>query len=186
MLAINDIKVGSLILLEGEPCRVLFCQHSKTGRAGAVLRTKLKNIRTGAIVNQTFQGSDKFKEPDLESKRAQFLYKDENSCFFMDNQNYEQFEISNNLLGGGVKYLKEGTEIDVLYFNQNPISVNLPIKMEFKVVEAPPSIKGNTADGGSKQVVLETGAKIATPLFVKQGDIIRINTETGEYVERVK
>ena len=186
MLTINDIKVGSLILLEDEPCRVLFCQHSKTGRAGAVLRTKLKNIRTGAITNQTFQGADKFKEPDLESKKAQFLYKDEISCFFMDNQNYEQFGIPNNILENGVRYLKEGVEVDVLYFNQNPISINLPIKMDLEVVESPPSIKGNTADGGSKQVILETGAKIATPLFVKQGDVIRINTETGEYVERVK
>lgn len=186
MLTINDVKTGSLILIENEPYKVLFYQHSKMGRAGAVLRTKLKNIRTGAIINQTFQGSDKFEEPDLESKKVQFLYKDGGGFFFMDNQTFEQFEISEEVLNENGKYLKDGTEVDVLYFNQLPISVLLPVKMDFEVTEAPPAVRGNTANGGSKLVTIETGVKVSTPFFIKQGDIIRINTETGEYTERAK
>lgn len=185
MLTLTGIKVGKKVVIEGEPFVVLFAQHSKMGRAGAVLRTKLKNLLTGAIINKTFQGSDKIEPAEISTHKAQYLYSDEQSHYFMNNESYEQFDISTEVIGENGKFLKEGTEIDVLYFNDSAINIELPIKMEFEVTEAPPAIKGNTADGGSKQVTIETGIKVNVPLFIKTGDKIKVNTQTGDYSERV-
>ncbi|MDZ7611459.1 MAG: elongation factor P [Candidatus Moranbacteria bacterium] len=184
MLSISDIKKGKKIVLNGEPFLVLADQHSKTGRAGAVLRTKLKNLRDGSIINKTFQGSERAGEASIETKKAQFLYREADTYYFMNNETYEQFELPQEVVGEQSGYLKEGAEIDVYYFEGNPINIQLPIKMDFEVTEAPPGIKGNTADGGSKQVTLETGLQISTPLFVEKGDVVKVNTEKGEYVER--
>ena len=186
MLSISDIKTGKTISLNNEPYLVIFHQHSKTGRAGAVLRTKIRNLKTGAILEKTFQSADKIEDAEIAKSKAQFLYKDGEDYFFMDNVNYEQFSLPESVLADSTKFLIDGTEVTILVFNGTPINIELPVKMEFKVVEAPPAIKGNTADGGSKQVTLETGVKVNTPLFIKQGDIIRIHTETGEYAERAK
>lgn len=186
MLALNEIKAGEKIILDGDPYQVLSDQHSKTGRAAAVLRTKLKNLRTGAVINKTFQGADKAEKAEIEKKKSQYLYADNGNFHFMDNENYEQLSLSKEVIGQSSKFLKEGVDVDVIYFNSNPINIELPVKMDFKVIEAPPSIKGNTADGGNKQVVIETGAKVNVPLFIKEGDFIRVNTETGQYAERSK
>lgn len=186
MLGLSDIKTGKTISMGGEPFVVIFDQHSKTGRAGAVLRTKLRNLKSGAVLEKTFQGSDKIEEAEVSKSKAQFLYREGEDYNFMDNANYEQFSLPKAVLGNLTDYLIEGTEITILNFNGNPINIELPIKMEFRVVEAPPGIRGNTADGGTKQVTLETGIKVNTPLFVKEGDVLRINTETGEYVERAR
>jgi elongation factor P len=186
MLDINQIKTGKKIILDGEPFAVLFDQHSKTGRAGAVLRTKLKNLKSGAIVSKTFQGADKVQEAEIEKQKAQFLYGDNSGYYFMNNATFEQFSLPNEVIGEAKRFLKEGTDLDVIYFSSVPINIELPIKMDFEVVEAPPAVKGNTVDGGSKQVIIETGVKINAPLFIKTGDIIKINTETGEYAERTK
>lgn len=181
MIGITGIKKGSKIIYQNEPFEVIYEQHSKTGRAGAVLRTKLKNLITGAVVNKTFQGSDKVEPMEIENRKAQFLYAESKLFYFMDSENYEQFELNQEVIGDSAEFLKEGAEIDVFYFKNQPVNINLPIKMAFEVVEAPPGVKGNTADGGSKQVVVETGAKINTPLFIKIGDVIQVNTETREY-----
>lgn len=186
MFTINDVKIGSVILFNKEPYEIIFTQHSKTGRAGAVLRTKLKNLKTGAIINHTFQGGETFQEVDLEFKQAQYLYQSGEFFIFMDNQNFEQFELSEKIINNKKQYLKEGVEISLVYFEGVPISIKLPIKMDYEVVDAPPSVKGNTASGGNKQVILETDLKINVPLFINKGDLIRINTDTGEYCERVK
>lgn len=186
MLNLTEIKTGKTITLGNEPYLVTFHQHSKTGRAGAVLRTKLRNLKTGAVLEKTFQGSDKIEEAEIIKAKAQYLYRESDNYFFMDNANYEQFSLPKSVLGNLANYLVEGTEATILNFNGQPINIELPIKIELKVVEAPPAIRGNTADGGTKQVTLETGIKVSTPLFVKVGDVLRINTETGEYVERVK
>jgi elongation factor P len=159
-------------------------QHSKMGRMGAVLRTKLKNLETGAILTKTFQGSDKVAEAEVDTKKAEYLYQDDTTFYFMDNTTYEQFELNEKVIGDSAKYLKEGVEVSLLYFDERPINIDLPIKMTFEVTEAPPSVKGNTADGGSKQVTIETGAQVSTPLFIKTGDKIKINTTNGEYAER--
>ncbi len=184
MLSLSEIKAGKKIIVDNQPYQVMTAQHSKIGRMGAVLRTKLKNLQTGAILNKTFQGSDKVEEAEIESKKAQYLYSDDNSFYFMDNESYEQFALDKEIIGEQAEFLKENTEINILYFQNSPINIELPIKMVFEVVEAPPAVKGNTADGGSKQVTIETGAKINTPLFIKKGDKIVINTNTKEYTER--
>jgi elongation factor P len=185
MLTISDIKTGKNIILNGEPFVVLHHEHSKTGRAGAVLRTKIKNLATGAVLEKTFQGADKIDEADISKSKAQYLYRETCNFFFMDNESYDQFSLPDSVLGDASNYLIDGTEVTILNFNGNPINLELPIKMKLKVTEAPPGIKGDTASSGGKTVILETGVKINTPLFVKAGDEIIVNTETGEYVSRV-
>jgi elongation factor P len=185
MLSISDIKTGKNIILNGEPFVVLYHEHSKTGRAGAVLRTKIKNLASGAVLEKTFQGSDKVDEADISKSKAQYLYHNGSDFFFMDNSNYDQFFLPEKVLGASTNYLIEGTEVTILNFNSTPINMELPIKMKLRVVEAPPGIKGDTASSGGKTITLETGLRVNTPLFVKAGDEIIINTETGEYVSRV-
>lgn len=184
MLNISEIKTGKNIVLDGAPYAVIYHEHSKTGRAGAVLRTRVKNLATGAVLEKTFQGADQISEADMAKGKAQFLYKEEAGYAFMDNDSYEQFSLPVEALGNAVNYLIEGTEITVLYFNNNPINIELPIKMKLRVTDAPPGIKGNTVSTGGKVVTLETGLKISTPLFVNAGDEIIVNTEKGEYVSR--
>ncbi len=184
MLSIKDIKSSKKIIIEKQPYTVMTVQHSKMGRMGAVLRTKLKNLETGAILNKTFQGSDKVEEAEVEIKKAQYLYQDRDTFYFMDNTSYKQFELNEKIIGNNSKYLKEGVDVNLLYFNEKTINIELPVKMTFEVTEAPPAVKGNTADGGSKQVIIETGTQITTPLFIKTGDKIKVNTTTGEYAEK--
>lgn len=184
MIGINEIKLGKNIVLDGVPYAVLYHEHSKTGRAGAVLRSRLKNLANGSVLEKTFQGADKVEEADIAKSKAQYLYKDNENFSFMDMGSYEQFTLSADSLGSFINYLIEGTEVQVLSFNDVPINIELPIKMKLKVVEAPPGIKGNTVSTGGKMVTLETGLKISTPLFIKDGDEIVVNTEKGEYVSR--
>jgi elongation factor P len=186
MLGLSEIKTGKTIIVNSEPYVVIFDQHSKMGRAGAVLRTKLKNLITGGVIQKTFQGADKVEEAPVEKKKVQYLYSDGTDFYFMNNETYDQFSLPTSIIENGDKYLKEGMEVDVLYFNGAPVNAMLPIKVDLEVVEAPPAVKGNTVDGGTKQVTLETGAKVNVPLFIKEGDVIRVNTDTGEYVERAK
>lgn len=184
MLGISDIKSGKNIILDGAPYAVLYHEHSKTGRAGSVLRTRIKNLETGNVLEKTFQGADQVEEADISKSKAQYLYKEGDNHCFMDNESYDQFSLSEKVLGEATNYLKEGTEIVVLNFNSTPINIELPVKMTLKVVEAPPGVKGNTVSTGGKVVTLETGLKISTPLFVNEGDNIIVNTERGEYVSR--
>jgi elongation factor P len=184
MLNLSEIKTGKTILWEEQPYVVLYHEHSKTGRAGAVLRTKLKNIVTGAVIDKTFQGSEKVDEADVTKSKAQYLYREGDNFVFMDNESYEQFSLSKETLGDAALYLIEGTEVTVLQFNGNPVNIELPVKMTLTVVEAPPGIKGDSVSAGDKVVTVETGLKVTTPLFVKEGDKIIINTEKGTYVSR--
>lgn len=181
---LNEIKTGKNIILDGSPFAVLYHEHSKTGRAGSVLRTRLKNLLTGAILEKTFQGADQIAEADIQKSKAQYLYKEEKNYYFMDSESYEQFSLPEEVLGSAVKYIKEEIEVTLLNFNGEPINIELPIKVKLKVIQAPPGIKGNTVSTGGKVVTLETGLQIATPLFVKEGDEIIVNTEKEEYVGR--
>lgn len=185
MLSLNEIKVGKVLQINNEPYIVIKTDHHKTGRSGAVLKTRLKNLINGAALDKTFQGNDKAETAETEKRKANFLYKDENEAFFMDAKNYEQFSVAIDQLESKIPFLKEGLAVDVLYFNDNPVSVEVPIKIEFKVISAPPGVKGNSAGNVNKTIQIETGAEINAPMFINEGDIIRINTETGEYVERV-
>ena len=184
MLGITDIKTRKNIILNGEPFAVLYHEHSKTGRAGAVLRTKIKNLKTGAVRERTFQGADKIEEAKITKSKAQYLYKEADDYFFMDSENYDQFSLPRSVLGNAPDYLVEGMEVVILNFSGNPINIEIPVKVKLKVVEAPPGIKGDTAGSGGKVVVLETGINVTAPLFIKEGDELIINTEKGEYAER--
>ncbi|MDP1709417.1 MAG: elongation factor P [Candidatus Komeilibacteria bacterium] len=184
MLTLGQIKRGTTIIYPGEPYVVTDATHSKQGRAGAVLRTKIKNLHNGNVIENTFQGSDKIELADLVYKKCQFLYRDETAAYFMD-QGFEQFSLSNNIAGESLQYLREGQNMEIAFWNNQPIYIKLPPKVDLRVTEAAPAVKGDTATSASKTVKLETGLEVLTPMFVKEGDIVRINTETGEYVERV-
>lgn len=184
MLNISEIKSGKNIIFNGVPYAVLYQEHSKMGRAGSVLRTRLKNLANGTVLEKTFQGAETVEEADISKTKAQYIYKENSNYNFMDNVSYEQFSLPESVLGDGAKYLKEGMEVSILNWNDNPINIELPVKVKLKVTEAPPGIKGNTVSTGGKMVTVETGFKISTPLFVKVGDEIIINTERGEYVSR--
>jgi elongation factor P len=184
MLSLNEIKTGKVIQINNEPFLITRTDHHKMGRGGAVLKTKLRNLITGNVLDRTFQGNDKAEEVEVEKKKANYMYKDEDNANFMDNDTYEQFIIPINQIGDKQKFLKDDTEVTVLYFDNKPVAIDLPIKIELKVVSAPPGVKGNSAGNVMKQVELETGTTINAPLFINEGDIIRVNTETGEYVER--
>lgn len=181
----SEIKLGKVLKINGEPFVVIKTDHHKMGRGGAVLKTKLKNLITGAVREETYQGSDRVEEAQTETKKANYMYKDQANAFFMDNSSFEQFELSLEDISDKVIYLKDDTDVDVLYFDNRPVAISLPIKMDFKVVSAPPGIKGNSVGSVTKMVEIETGASIVTPIFVNEGDMIRVNTESGEYVERV-
>lgn len=185
MLNFNEIKTGRVIKVNGEPYIIIKTDHHKMGRGGAVLKTKCRNLINGSILEKTFQGVEKAEEAETQTKKANFLYKDKDEAFFMDNESYEQFSLQVEEIGDSARFLKDGTDVDVLYFEGRPVSISLPIKMEFKVVSAPPGVKGNSAGNINKVVEIETGAKINAPMFINEGDLIRVNTDTGEYVERV-
>lgn len=184
MLGISEIKSGKNIIIDGVPYAVSYHEQSKVGRAGSVLRTKLKNLRTGTVLEKTFQGAEQVSEAEITRSKAQYLYQENNEFYFMDQNTYEQFSLNKEALGDNINFLKEETEITILNFNSEPINISLPVKMKFKVVDSPPGIKGNTVSGGDKLVTLETGLKISVPLFIKSGDEIIVNTEKGAYVSR--
>lgn len=184
MLSITSLKTGTKITLENEPYAVVFYSHSKMGRGGAVVKTKLKNLKTGAVIDKTFQGADKIEEAELSKKSATYLYSDDDNSYFMDSVSYDQFEIAKKKVGSDLKYLVENSAVDLLYFNNEAINIELPIKMTFKVVSAPPAVKGNSAGSITKKVTLETGAEVDVPIFIKENDNIIVDTRDGAYVER--
>ncbi len=184
MLSLSEIKIGKVIIANNEPYIVVKAEHHKMGRGGAVLKTKLKNLISGNALERTFQGNDKAEEADINRKKANYMYKDERDAYLMDNESFEQFNVPLDQVGDQIRFLKEGIDVDVLYFNGQPVAIDLPIKMTFKVTSAPPGVKGNSAGNVQKQIELETGAVINAPMFINEGDLIKVNTETGEYVER--
>ncbi len=184
MYTITDLKVGTKVIIDGDPYAVTFSQHSKQGRGGAVMRTKLKNLISGNTISKTFQGADKIEPAELSHKSAQFLYLDDEKAFFMDNTNFEQFELPVANLSDQVGFLVENSPLEIQYFDDKPISIELPIKMTFEVTDAPPGVRGNSAGSVTKMVKISTGGQIAVPLFIKPGDKIVIDTRTNEYIER--
>ncbi len=184
MLNLNEIKVGKILSINNDPYIVIKADHHKMGRGGAVLKTKLKNLISSNVLEKTFQGNDKAEEADVERKKANYMYKDENEAYFMDNTDFEQFSLPLDQIGDKQKFLKEDTDVDVLYSSGKAVSIDIPIKMKFKVTMAPPGVKGNSAGNVNKQIEIETGATINAPLFVNEGDTIIVNTDTEEYVER--
>jgi len=187
MLNYNELKPGVVFILDGEPYEVLEFSFLRMQQRKPVAQTKIRNLITGKILNRNFQHTESFQETEIDYKKVKFLYSHRDKFTFCDIQNpSDRFELPAEIIGEKAKFFKPNSEVEVVSFQGKTINIRLPIKMDFKVVEAPPSTRGNTAQGGTKTVTIETGAQISVPLFINEGDIIRINTQTGEYVERVE
>lgn len=186
MIATNQFRRGMKIELEGEPFLIVEFQHVKPGKGGAFVRTKLKSLITGNVIDRTFRSGDKVKKPDFEEKEMQYLYRDENGFTFMDLDSYEQVLVSAEDLGDIRGFLREQVSVTVQLYNGKPMGVELPIFVELKVVKSEPGVKGDTASGATKPAELETGAIIQVPLFVEEGDVVKIDTREGVYIERVR
>ena len=181
------LKKDTFIMFKDAVHVVTDAQHVNPGKGSAFVRAKLKNVQTGKVIENTFKVSESVEVVELDRATMQYLYKDADNYYFMDNASFEQQAISADLLSEKGQYLKEGQEVSVLLYQGLPLSVDLPKKLTFKVVEAMPAVKGDTASGRvTKECTLETGMKIQVPLFVQQGELVVVNTENGEYVERAK
>ncbi len=181
----SEIRKGLKIEMDGDVYSVVEFLHVKPGKGGAFIRTKLKSLSRGAVVEKTFRSGEKLGKPDLEEKRMQFLYGSEDQYCFMDAETYEQTFLTEEQLGNSREFLKENITIDVLFHNNKPIAVELPTFVELAISETEPGEKGDTVSGGSKAATLETGAVIQVPLFLNSGDVVKVDTRTGAYVERV-
>lgn len=184
MISVNDFKTGVTVELEGQVYAVVDFQHVKPGKGAAFVRAKLKNVKSGGVVEKTFRGGEKLHKAHLDKRGMQYLYMDGDGYVFMDNDNYEQITISRNDIGDGVKWLLENMTIMVLMHNEMIMGIELPNFVELLVVETEPGVKGDTATGASKAAKLESGASVQVPLFINTGDRLRIDTRTGEYMER--
>ena len=186
ILQYNEATVGTYIILDGQPYEVLESRVFRMQQRKPVNATKLRNLISGNVVQHSFAVSDKMEEAELENKQIKYLYSNRGEFWFCEIKDpSKRFKLEESVLGNGIKFLKANTLVDAILFDEKIFGVKLPIKVELKVVEAPPAVKGDTAKGGVKQAKLETGALINVPLFVNEGEVIRINTTTGEYVERV-
>jgi elongation factor P len=184
MYETSDIRKGLKIELEGEVYTVVEFLHVKPGKGGAFIRTKLKSLAKGSVVEKTFRSGEKLGRPDLEEKKMQFLYSSDDQYCFMDAETYEQTFLTEEQLGSSRDYLKENTTIAVLMHNNKPIAVELPTFVALAINKTEPGEKGDTVSGGTKAATLETGAVIQVPLFLNQGDVVKVDTRTGAYVER--
>lgn len=186
MYSTADFRKGLKIEWEGKPFLIVDFLHVKPGKGGAFVRTKLKNMINGRVIDQTFRSGEKVGIPDLEEKEVQYLYREGDQFVFMDNETYDQVYLTAEQVGEQARFLQENITIKLLYFNKEPIGLELPNFVELTVTATEPGVKGDTASGGSKPATLETGAVIQVPLFISEGDRIRVDTRTGEYLERVK
>ncbi|MGI6103675.1 MAG: elongation factor P [Patescibacteria group bacterium] len=185
MLGITDLKVGTFFEYNGAPHQVLSAEHSKMGRGGAVMRTRMRNLQTGAVYEKTFQGSDSFEEADISRRKGQFLYADDSGATFMESELFEQYTLSPERAKDVVKYVKEGMDVDLVIYDGTLLAVDVPAKVDLEVTYTEPGFKGDTQSTVTKPATLETGLEVQVPLFIKQGETIRISTQTGQYVERV-
>ena len=186
MLDMNDIRVGTLVKIDGAPYICLWSDFMRTAQRKPVRRTKLKNLITGNVLEQSFKHGDKVEEAEIERAKASYLYTDGTGVHFMDSASFEQISVAPDMVGDQVHFMKEGNEYTLLNFEGQPITVELPNKVELKVTATGDAVRGETAQGSVyKDATLETGTTVKVPMFIKQGDVVRINTETGEYAERV-
>ncbi len=186
MLGYNDLRPGVFFMYEGQPYEVLETHHLKMQQRRPVLQTKMRNLLSGKIIENNFQQSEMMEEADVEKQNVKYLYTHRDEFWFSEEKDAsKRFKLERAVMGDASGFFKANTIAEALLFNGTVINVQLPIKMDFKVTEAPPAIRGNTAQGGVKQITIETGAMINVPLFINEGDVIRINTQSGEYVERV-
>jgi elongation factor P len=179
-----EFKKGLKIQLDGEPYTIVDFQHVKPGKGGAFVRTKLKHMKLGRVIDNTFRAGEKVELVDFDEKRMQYLYKDDR-YHFMDLDTYDQISLAPEEVGEARDFLKENTEVEILFIDGNPVSVELPNFIELQIVKTDPGIRGDTATGGSKPAILETGAVIQVPLFLNEGAVVKVDTRSGEYLGRV-
>lgn len=182
---ISDIKLGTILLYNNEPFQVIWHNRMRTAQRKPVMQTKLRNVITGKVIEYSFKFGEKVTEADVSREKANFLYADAEGTHFMNNETFETVDFPKDVTAEYEPFLKESTEVLILRFNNKPVSVELPIKVELRVVEAPPGVTGNSGGNVTKPVKLETGLMVNAPMFIKEGEIIRVDTRTGEYVERV-
>jgi elongation factor P len=180
-----EFRKGLRIELDGDPLIIVDFQHVKPGKGGAFVRTKMKSLISGRVLEKTFRSGEKVDVPDLEEKNMVYLYNDDSGYHFMDNETYDQMVLKKDHIGDALGYLKENVAIDVLFHNKKPIGVEIPNFLELTVAETVPGVRGNTVSGGTKPAKLETGATIQVPLFINEGDVLKVDTRTGTYIERV-
>jgi elongation factor P len=185
MISVNNLRKGKLVEIEGTVFSVVEFQHVKPGKGHAFVRVKLKNAQTGAVIDRTFAGKEKIDEADAQHTRMQFLYADD-KWHFMDNATYEQVALNEDDVGEAARYLTEGLEAEILLYQGRPLAIELPAAVNLKVVFTEPGLKGDTATGAKKKAELETGYQLDVPLFINQGDVLKVDTRTGEYLERAK
>lgn len=184
-ISTNQFKNGMAIEVEGALYFIVEFQHVKPGKGGAFVRTKLKNVKTGAVIDRTFRAGEKFEQAILDHRRMQFLYAEGENYNFMDNETYEQLTLSKEQLGDVMKYTKEGSNVDMLMHEGRPIGIEPETFVELEVIQTDPGIKGDTVSGGTKPATLETGAVVQVPLFLQIGDKIKVDTRTNTYITRV-
>ncbi|MDY7077168.1 MAG: elongation factor P [Chloroflexota bacterium] len=185
MIDVNELRRSVTFTMDGELFKVLEYQHHKPGRGKATIRTTLRNLRTGATIQHNFTSGDRVEDIRIERRGVQYLYTDGDLYHFMDTETYEQTALSASVLEDQIPYLKESMELVLATYEDEPLDVELPTTMEMEVTESEIAVAGDTATGTLKKVTLETGLKVQVPLFIKQGDVIRVDTRTGEYVTRV-
>lgn len=184
MYSTSDFRKGLAILYQGEPCEIVECEHHKPGKGAAIIRTRLRNLLTGVSCDPTFRSGEKVGVPDLEEKNAQFLYESENEFNFMDPTSFEQFSVDQKTIGDRKNFMVENMEVSLLFYQGKAISIKLPNHIVLTVVECDPAVRGDTVSGATKPAKLSTGYSCHVPLFVNNNDKIRIDTRTGEYLER--
>jgi elongation factor P len=182
----SDFHNGMKLEIDGDPWVMTYFQHVKPGKGGAFVRTKIKNLRTGKSVDRTYRAGERVVEADIEDRTMTYLYAEADALVFMDTSSYEQFTIPIKQVGEAKDYLQENAEVSVILYKGQPINVEIPSFVIAKVVQTDPGIKGDTASGATKPAKIETGASVLVPLFIKEGEKIRVDTRTGEYVERVQ
>ncbi len=180
-----DFKKGLKIMCEGSPYQILDFQHVKPGKGNQFTRTKMRNLLTGQQLERTFKSGERFEVPNVENKEMQFLYKDDSGWNFMDQTNYEQIVLNESQVGESQYYLTENMEVVILIYNERPVSVDVPKAVNLRVAKADPGIKGDRVTGATKQATMETGLVVNVPLHINEGDTLRIDTSSGDYVERV-
>ena len=185
MIGISDFKNGAVFESDGVVYQVVWFQHHKPGKGGAVMRTKIKNVRTGATIEQTFKSGEKFKEVSMTRKKKQFLYSEGDNFTFMDMATYDQFTIPRAKIGEEAAFLRENMELDALYLEDELLALDMPASVNLKVVQTVPGVRGDTVSNTTKPATTETGVEVHVPLFIKEGDTIKVDTRSGEYVERV-
>ena len=184
MASTSDFRNGMVLGMDGNLVSIVEFQHVKPGKGGAFVRTKLKNVITGAVVEKTFRAGEKVEEVRLDRNDLQYLYHDGDLYHFMDQQTFEQFPISADIIGDQVNYLKENLVVQGLFHGEKVLGIELPFFIELTVVETEPGVRGDTAQGGSKPAKLESGATVNVPLFINQGDVIKVDRRSNEYLER--